>query len=140
MRLAFVFIVIWADLARAEHPQIVALQGAAQGTTYHIKVALLPVNFDVRRVKNDVEAARAEIDREMSTYRADSEISRFNRARAGEWFAVSKAVADLVSRSREISVKTGGAQDVTVGPLVRLWHFGPEAPSPPAPLPKGEGR
>jgi thiamine biosynthesis lipoprotein len=30
----------------------------------------------------------------------------------------------VVAASREISEKTGGAQDVTVGPLVRLWHFG----------------
>ena len=62
----------------------------------------------------------------MSTYRADSEISRFNRAPAGEWFAVSAAVAEVVAASREISEKTGGAQDVTVGPLVNLWRFGPK--------------
>ena len=68
----------------------------------------------------------AEIDRQMSTYRTDSEISRFNRAPAGEWFAVSAATAEVVAAAHEISEKTGGAMDVTVGPLVRLWHFGPK--------------
>jgi thiamine biosynthesis lipoprotein len=61
----------------------------------------------------------------MSTYRDDSEISRFNRAPAGEWFAVSPAVVRVVETARAISEKSGGAMDVTVGPLVRLWHFGP---------------
>jgi thiamine biosynthesis lipoprotein len=77
----------------------------------------------------------------MSTYRDDSEISRFNRARAGEWFDVSPAVAEVVVASREISEKTGGAQDITVEPLVKLWGFGPrrnKAPSPRA-FPKASG-
>ncbi len=62
----------------------------------------------------------------MSTYRDDSELSRFNRAAADEWFAVSSATAEVVAAAQEISRKTHGALDVTVGPLVRLWHFGPE--------------
>ncbi|HVT29367.1 MAG TPA: FAD:protein FMN transferase, partial [Lacipirellulaceae bacterium] len=120
----------------------VSLQGRAQGTTYHIKFVQPAKAIDADRVQSDVEKLLAQVDREMSTYRADSEISRFNRAPAGEWFAVSQAVADVVSKSREISEKTGGAQDVTVEPLVKLWHFGEKtnkAPSPPAPLPTGEG-
>jgi len=125
MRLAFVFIAICAGVARSGQSQTIALEGAAQGTRYHIKIASPREDFNLPQVKVDVEAALEQIDREMSTYRADSEISRFNRAPAGEWFPMSKAVVDLVSLSREISEKTGGAQDVTVGPLVRLWHFGP---------------
>jgi thiamine biosynthesis lipoprotein len=65
----------------------------------------------------------------MSTYRDDSELSRFNRAAAGEWFAVSRATAGVVAAAQEISRKTNGALDVTVGPLVRLWHFGPQKTS-----------
>jgi thiamine biosynthesis lipoprotein len=62
----------------------------------------------------------------MSTYRPDSELSRFNRATADKWFPVSDATAKVVSAAQTISEKTEGALDVTVGPLVRLWHFGPE--------------
>jgi thiamine biosynthesis lipoprotein len=76
-------------------------------------------------LKADVEKVLAEIDRQMSTYRTDSELSRFNRAAANEWFPVSAAVAEVVAAAQEISRKTSGALDVTVGPLVRLWHFGP---------------
>src|SRR5207237_7209834 len=91
----------------------IELHGAAQGTTYHIKYVLPATAVDVERLRADVEHELAQIDREMSTYRPDSEISRFNRAPAGEWFGVSRDVAEVVSASREISEKTGGAQDIT---------------------------
>src|SRR5689334_7134586 len=82
---------------------MVVLQGAAQGTTYHIKIARPPETLDATRLKADVEAKLAEIDKQMSTYRSDSEISRFNAAPAGEWFSVSPPVRNLVSLSRKIS-------------------------------------
>jgi thiamine biosynthesis lipoprotein len=62
----------------------------------------------------------------MSTYRPDSELSGFNQASAEVWFPVSAATAEVVSAAQEISEKTLGSLDVTVGPLVRLWHFGPD--------------
>ncbi len=102
------------------------LRGAAQGTTYHVKFVAPAKDFDAKGLQADIENKLAEIDRQMSTYRTDSEISRFNRAPAGEWFAISSAVAEVVAASREISEKSGGAQDITVGPLVNLWRFGPK--------------
>lgn len=101
------------------------LQGAAQGTTYHIKYVAPANAVDAKRLQADVEKVLAEIDRQMSTYRDASEISRFNRSPAGEWFKVSTPLVKLVAISHEISKKTSGAQDVTVSPLVRLWQFGP---------------
>lgn len=111
--------------ASAACAQTLTLRGATMGTTYHIKLTSVPEAVDVERLHADIESVLAQIDRQMSTYRPDSELSRFNRAAAGEWFAVSAATAEVVAAAREISVKTGGALDVTVGPLVRLWHFGP---------------
>lgn len=118
-------LVLLALVAQAPTRQTFELRGAAQGTTYHIKFVVAENAIDAHALQADVEKQLSEIDREMSTYRDDSEISRFNRAPAGEWFAVSRGTAVVVAASREISEKTGGAQDVTVGPLVRLWHFGP---------------
>jgi FAD:protein FMN transferase len=103
------------------------LRGAAQGTTYHIKYVAQPKTLDASRLHADVEKLLAEIDQQMSTYRPDSEVSRFNRAPANEWFAVSPATAKVVVAAQQISEKTGGALDITVGPLVRLWHFGPNS-------------
>jgi len=99
--------------------------GPTMGTTYHVRlVAAQPV--DIERLQANVEKLLAKIDRQMSTYRPDSELSRFNRAPAGEWYGVSAATAEVVAAAQEISRATGGALDVTVGPLVRLWHFGPK--------------
>src|SRR4051812_18075462 len=113
-------------VVRGDGPLTVALQGVAQGTTWHVKFVRPTQDFDSKDLQTDIEKKLAEIDREMSTYRSDSEISRFNRAPAGEWFPVSRAVAEVVTASREISEKSSGAQDITVGPLVNLWRFGPK--------------
>jgi thiamine biosynthesis lipoprotein len=113
-------------VVREAAPETDTLQGVAQGTTYHIKFVQPAKDFDSKDLQADIEKKLAEIDREMSTYRDDSEISQFNRAPAGEWFSVSRDVAKVVTASREISEKSGGAQDITVGPLVNLWRFGPK--------------
>jgi len=112
-------------VSRGLGAETIPLRGAAQGTTYHIKIVPPPAGFDVRELRSKVEQVFAQVDEQMSTYRKDSEISKFNRAPAGEWFPVSPAVVDVVQAAHAISEKTIGAMDVTVGPLVRLWHFGP---------------
>ena len=103
--------------------ETVVLRGATQGTTYHIKFVQPAKAVELSAVQSDVDRLLTEIDREMSTYRPDSEISQFNRAPANEWFAVSKPVAEVILAARESREKSHGAMDVTVGALVRLWHF-----------------
>jgi thiamine biosynthesis lipoprotein len=146
MRLGLILLMVCSTAARAVSGETVTLRGAAQGTTWHVKFVAPAAKVDERKLQEEIERELATIDRQMSTYRADSEISRFNRATAGEWFAVSRAVAEVVEASRAVSEKTGGAQDVTVGPLVRLWKFGPRDASDkgnktlsPQPSPKGRG-
>jgi thiamine biosynthesis lipoprotein len=126
MRFRLLFLFVLLMTTRAVSNETVMLQGVAQGTTYHLKLLSPTKDFDSKHLQDDIEKKLAEIDRQMSTYRPDSEISRFNRERANGWFAVSTAVAEVVAASRAISEKTGGAQDITVGPLVNLWRFGPE--------------
>lgn len=110
---------------RLANAETIVLRGAAQGTTYHIKFVQPPTSVDATKLQADVDRVLSEIDRQMSTYRDDSEISQFNRASADEWFGVSPAVVSVVKAARTISERTDGAIDITVGPLVRLWHFGP---------------
>ncbi len=118
-------VILWLLIASSARAETLALRGATMGTTYHIKLVAEPGSVDAANVQADVEKVLAEIDQQMSTYRSDSELSRFNRAPAGEWLAVSAATAKVVAAAQAISRKTDGAMDVTVGPLVRLWHFGP---------------
>src|SRR5262245_48670597 len=114
MRITLLLLLVLATTSQAATRDAVLLQGTAQGTTWHVKFVPPSAKFDTEALQADLEQKLAEIDRQMSTYRPDSEVSRFNRAPAGEWFAVSPAVAEVVSASREISEKSGGAQDITV--------------------------
>jgi FAD:protein FMN transferase len=101
------------------------IAGATMGTTYHVKLASVPADVDVQQLRQAVADAVNDVDARMSTYRPDSEVCRFNRAPADAWFAVSAETAEVVAAALEVSEQTGGGLDVTVGPLVRLWHFGP---------------
>ncbi len=81
----------------------------------------------------DVEAAvmdeLQQVDAQLSTWRPDSEVARFNASAAGDWFPVSPPVAALAIEALALSRRSAGAFDVTVGPLVQLWGFGSEAPA-----------
>ena len=63
----------------------------------------------------------AELDDKMSAYRPSSEVRRLS-GRPGEWQAVSRDLLHVLLRARELSDASGGAFDVTVGPLVQLWR------------------
>ncbi|MGH8119891.1 MAG: FAD:protein FMN transferase, partial [Gammaproteobacteria bacterium] len=80
----------------------------------------------------DINALKIRIDRRleginaiMSTYLLDSELSKINRAGANEWLPISAELYRVVQQALNISAASHGAFDITVGPLVNLWGFGP---------------
>ncbi|MYD97050.1 MAG: FAD:protein FMN transferase [Gammaproteobacteria bacterium] len=96
--------------------------GLSMGTTYAIE-ADCPDGIPKERV----EHVLARVNRLMSTYEPESEISRFNRLPVGVSFAVSPETVDVVAAARRVAEQTGGAFDPTVAPLVALWGFGADA-------------
>jgi thiamine biosynthesis lipoprotein len=117
-------------------PAVASLTGPTMGTTYHIKYWGEGADSPPK-VKGAIDRLLAEFDRQMSTYRDDSELSQFNKSPAGEWFPVSRDTARVVEESLRYFKETEGVLDVTVPPLLRLWNFGGdakqgEAPSPPS--------
>ena len=109
-------------------------EGATMGTTFSVTVvsdALAAVR--VVSLQAAVESALADVDQRMSTYREDSELSRFNALRTADPFPVSHDILSVFQHARAISQVTGGAFDVTVGPMVDAWGFGP--PGEPATFP-----
>lgn len=112
------------------------LAGHTMGTTYSIRIAHVQVRpRDLQRLQADVDAALAEVNRQMSTWDPDSEISRFNRAGANESVAISPDFRLVVRRALGIAEATDGAFDPTVGALVNLWGFGPDGLRRAAPTP-----
>ncbi|MDR9830172.1 FAD:protein FMN transferase [Vibrio sp. FNV 38] len=115
-------------LVGCEQPrQQVHLSGPTMGTSYNIKYIDqdgLPAS-DV--VQAEIDRLLEEVNDQMSTYRPDSELSRFNQHKESTPFEVSEQTALVVKEAIHLSGLTQGALDVTVGPLVNLWGFGPEA-------------
>jgi thiamine biosynthesis lipoprotein len=72
------------------------------------------------------EPTGAAIDSAMSTHRATSELSRFNRHVTPAPFALSEATYAVFALDRDVSAATEGAFDITVGPLVDAWGCGPD--------------
>lgn len=99
------------------------------GTTYAIQ-ADCPASLP----REAIDAELARLNALMSTYDPHSELSRFNRAPTGVPIPVSVDLVEVVGAAFEVAERTGGAFDATVGPLVGLWGFGPEA----ARLPPGD--
>ncbi len=97
--------------------------GPTMGTYYQVNAAC---PGDVAGL---VDAELQAVNAEMSTYLDDSALSRFNRAPLDEWIEVPAPLVDVVDAALELSRRSGGAFDVTVGPLVNLWGFGPESVS-----------
>jgi thiamine biosynthesis lipoprotein len=86
---------------------------------------VVAVAADSNTAKGCIEAASAEIeriDKLMSYYKSDSEISELNRDGFRRAVKVSKSTYEVLQRSIEFSKLSCGAFDVTVGPLVDLWH------------------
>lgn len=101
------------------------LSGDTMGTTWEVRIAGPDLDEKLRaRALEVVEKRLAEIDLWFSTWRPDSEVSRFNADRGSEPFDVSSPTAELVAFSIELCKWSGGAFDITVAPLVARWGFG----------------
>jgi len=105
--------------------ELVTFAGRTMGTAYSVKFLQPPAPVVVEQARREVGALLERLEQAMSTYREDSEVCQFSAYRGSDWFAVSADTARVVAESLRVSELTGGALDVTVDPLVRLWGFGP---------------
>jgi thiamine biosynthesis lipoprotein len=99
--------------------------GATMGTTYHIKVVAEP-NKSHKDLQQHIDRRLKQLNKSMSTFQSDSEISRFNRLQSiGTDFPVSQDFLHVMLAADAVYRLTDGAWDGTVKPLVDLWGFGP---------------
>jgi len=105
----------------------VLLQGRTMGTTYNIKVVVPSSRLaEMDKLQSGIDAALKQLNQEMSTYIDDSELSLFNQSASLEPIKVSEGLNRVVSEAIRLGELSSGSLDVTVGPLVNLWGFGPE--------------
>jgi len=110
-----------------EAPDVYQLDGRTMGTSYRVLITGFPAQVSGEELAAGIAERLQRIDKElMSTYEPTSELSRFNQSPPDQWFDVSAELAAVMQEALLISELTGGAFDVTVGPLVDRWGFGPE--------------
>lgn len=102
------------------------LSGVTMGTIYDIKINSREALRTQDKIKIGIAEILDHIDKSMSTYNPDSELSVINNNRTTGWQPVSDDLYTVLNDALRISRITDGAFDVTVGPLVNLWGFGPE--------------
>jgi thiamine biosynthesis lipoprotein len=100
------------------------MQGNTMGTTYNIKV--VGENIDSVKLQQGIDEKLKQLNQEMSTYINDSELSTFNQSSSLAPVSVSPGLARVLKEAIRLGKLSEGALDVTVGPLVNLWGFGPE--------------
>ena len=101
------------------------------GTSYSVRI-VVPADapaVSLELLRQRVAARLEDLENVFSTYRPDSEVSRFNTYPGQAWFGVSPEFLDVLELAATVSQLTDGAFDATIGPLVEVWGFGAgEAP------------
>lgn len=98
------------------------LRGPAFGSSWSLVAGGY---WDAAAIRSALEAIIASVDGAMSPFRADSELSRFNRAATTDWQPLSAATCAVVEEGLRVAALTGNAFNPTVGPLVGRYGFGP---------------
>jgi len=86
-------------------------------------------------LREKTEFRLEEINASMSTWRKDSEISKFNSHTANDEVQISASLNHVLSKASSIGRVTDGALDITLAPLIELWGFGPSTNARQVPTP-----
>jgi FAD:protein FMN transferase len=103
-----------------------SISGLTMGTTYSVKWLTEDKSINKGKIHTDIEGILAHVNQSMSTYIPDSELSRLNQVKGDDWQTISDDLYAVITHAINVSVITNGAFDITVGPLVNLWGFGPD--------------
>ncbi len=121
-----VSLVVLLLTACGSEDDIVSLSGNTMGTTYHIKVVRNDRLPTTQLLQAEIDIALELVNDQMSTYRPKSELSRFNKLSVNQSITVSEDTIKVFKEGLRLYNVTGGALDITLGPLVNLWGFGPD--------------
>lgn len=110
--------IVLLTACQAKKSEYEKISGFAQGTTYHITYE----NSNNQDYSQDIDSILKAFDKSLSIYDSTSIISRINnndpKVEADDWFVA------VFNKSAEVNASSGGAFDITVGPVVNAWGFG----------------
>ncbi|HTU65206.1 MAG TPA: FAD:protein FMN transferase [Steroidobacteraceae bacterium] len=101
------------------------LSGQTMGSAWTVKIARA-ARQDEAALRDGIQARFDAVNQALSTWRDDSALMRFNARDDGEWVDIDPELAAVLRYALSLGADSGGAYDVTVGPLVNLWGFGPD--------------
>ena len=103
----------------------IAMTGSTMGTTYHIKVMTTEQKAEQQKLHQQIDKLLVEVNQHMSTYIPSSELSKFNQSNSTAPIKISAGMHRVVAEALRVGHLTDGALDITLGPVVNLWGFGP---------------
>lgn len=110
-----------------EDQQVVILSGLTMGTTYTIKLNIPEKNIDRPTISTEINHQLDKINSQMSTYMETSNLSIFNQSKTQDWEIIPPEFYAVIEEALRINKLSYGAFDITIGPVVNLWGFGPKA-------------
>lgn len=108
-----------------QNAKVQALGGQSMGSTWSVKY--VGTDASIAATRSAIIARLDLVDRQMSTWKSDSDLSRFNSAPASTWHVLPDELFGVLDEALKLAADTAGAYDPTVGPMVDLWGFGPGA-------------
>ena len=121
--LIFAGILITGCSAADKNNDIIKLHGSTMGTTYNIQFVNDVESINKDTLLHETNDILNSIDRLMSTWRSDSELSQINNQPVDKWITASPDTLYVLELALSVSQKTKGAFDVTLAPLIELWGF-----------------
>lgn len=125
--LLFLVFLLLACQKPVEKPQYpLHFSDAIFGTSFTIKAPIIEGSVSSSEIQLQIKQLLDKLNAQMSTYQPDSELSKINQNQTTEWINVSNSLYEVLKQANTISELSNGAFDITVGPLVNLWGFGPD--------------
>ncbi|MFS0850850.1 FAD:protein FMN transferase [Novosphingobium panipatense] len=114
---------------------VIAVDGETMGTTWRVRLPR-SADLDLPGLTSAIEGRLEDILAQMSHWRCDSVLTRFNAAPGGEWVGLPSDFALVMEAALDVAERSGGAFDPAIGALVDIWGHGPVGATG-APTPTG---
>ena len=114
------------------------IHGLTMGSTYSIKWVSAEQTPAPDEIKASVDQLLEEFESVASTWRPESQLSRFNAAPAGSCQPMAQSILDIVALAEQLHEASDGGFDITLDPLLQLWGF--HGDTGPQRVPSGQQR
>ena len=127
--LCFISLCLYACEPPPAQQQLVVLSGLTMGTTYTVKIVTPESKLDKIILSEEINLRLEKVNAQMSTYLETSVLSLFNQSNTKDWVEIPAELYSVIEEALRISKLSNNAFDITIGPVVNLWGFGPDKQS-----------